>query len=287
MVNELQIMQFIQKLGNPVLDIFFICVTSLGSDEFLMIVLASMYWSVDKSLGYLAGIVLLASAGLNNLIKDIVHAPRPSAPSVRVVYTGGATGFSFPSGHTQNAMTFWGVLSRETGTRLITRAALIVTPLVGLSRMYLGVHWPADVLGGIFFGGLVVAFYPLVASAGACAFEGRPVSLRLAVPLVLAVIFLASDPTLDAAKIAGFVAGFGSGAVLENAYIGFSELGPKGKRVRRFVLGAVLVLAVRLGLKALLPDTVIFTFLRYMAAGVTGTIIAPATFIRLGLADRR
>lgn len=280
-------MRFVQKFGNPVLDIFFICVTSVGSDEFLMIVLASMYWCVDKSLGYLTGIVLLASAGLNNLIKDIVRAPRPSAPAVRVVYTGGATGFSFPSGHTQNAMAFWGVLTRETRTRAIMRAALVVIPLVGLSRMYLGVHWPADVLGGILFGGLVVALYPSLASAGARVFEGRLLALRCAVPLVLSVVFLAGDPTLDAAKIAGFVAGFGSGAVFENAFIRFSELGPKSRRVQRFVLGAILVLAVRLGLKALMPDTVVLTYLRYLAVGLTGSVIAPATFVRLGLADTR
>jgi len=279
--------RFVQKFGNPVLDIFFICVTSVGSDEFLMIVLASMYWCVDKSLGYLTGIVLLASAGLNNLIKDIVRAPRPSAPAVRVVYTGGATGFSFPSGHTQNAMAFWGVLTRETRTRAIMRAALVVIPLVGLSRMYLGVHWPADVLGGILFGGLVVALYPSLASAGARVFEGRLLALRCAVPLVLSVVFLAGDPTLDAAKIAGFVAGFGSGAVFENAFIRFSELGPKSRRVQRFVLGAILVLAVRLGLKALMPDTVVLTYLRYLAVGLTGSVIAPATFVRLGLADTR
>ncbi|MDP2857055.1 MAG: phosphatase PAP2 family protein [Bacillota bacterium] len=283
----MQIIRFIQSLGNPVLDIFFICVTSLGSDEFLMIVLASMYWSVDKALGYMTAMVLLASTGLNNLIKDIIRAPRPWAPAVRVVYTGGATGFSFPSGHTQNTATFWGVLCRETRVRWIAASSALVIPLVGLSRMYLGVHWPVDVLGGLFFGGLVILLYPSVIHMGGKLLDGRATAVKAIAPVALSMIFLAVDPTIDAAKIAGFVAGFGAGAIVEAAVIGFSELGPKRKRIQRFVLGAILVLAVRFGLKALLPDTVLFTYLRYTAVGLAGSLAAPATFVRLRLADRR
>jgi len=282
----LQIIRFIQSFGNPVLDVFFICVTSLGSDEFLMIVLASMYWSVDKALGYMTAMVLLASTGLNNLIKDIIRAPRPSAPAVSVVYMGGATGFSFPSGHAQNTMTFWGVLCRETQARLIIVAAALVIPLVGLSRMYLGVHWPVDVLGGLFFGGLVTLLYPSVIQMGGRLLDGRATAVKAFAPVALSMIFLAVDPTIDAAKIAGFVAGFGAGAIVEAALIGFSEHGPKHKRVQRLVLGAIIVLAVRFGLKAFLPDTVLFTYLRYTAVGLAGSIAAPATFVRLHLADR-
>jgi membrane-associated phospholipid phosphatase len=283
----LQIVRFIQSFANPVLDVFFICVTTLGSDEFLMIFLASMYWSVDKGLGYLSAMTLLASAALNNLVKDIVRAPRPATPAVRVVFTGGATGFSFPSGHTQNVVTFWGVLSRETRARSIIALSALIIPLVGLSRMYLGVHWPVDVLGGLLFGGMVVALYPSVIQMGQRLLDGAATQVKAILPVVLSLIFLAADFTLDAAKIAGFIAGFGAGAVVEAATIGFSEGGPRRQRIRRFLLGAILVLAVRYGLKVVLPDTVMFTYLRYVAVGLAGGLGAPAVFVRLGLADRR
>ena len=93
---------------------------------------------------------------ISDVVKLLVSRPRPTVEHLQHV-----TGFSFPSGHTTQASAFWLSLvfaahaagASPARTSLLAAAASLILILVGLSRVYLGVHYPADVIAGILLGG--------------------------------------------------------------------------------------------------------------------------------------
>lgn len=133
----------------------FFGITFLGASAVLWGLLALFYWWIDPRFARRLGVVLAVSILTHQLLKSLVGSPRPydldqalsTEPARR---TGG--GYGFPSGHTQNAATFWPAFAFRYGWLWLWGLALLIVAAVGLSRMVLGVHMPVDVLGGFAFG---------------------------------------------------------------------------------------------------------------------------------------
>ena len=283
-MSGLSIIHFIQSFAGPALDVFFVVATMLGSEEFFMITIGAIYWCINKPAGYALGLAVTGSFWLNTLLKDVFQTARPLPAQVRVIYPESASGYAFPSGHTQGAITFWGILGRTFPGRWIRLAGWLIVPAVAVSRLYLGVHWPVDILGGAVIGVIVVVSFPVVLEIGRRWSETAGLGVKLALSVVAPVITVLLDSSLDNAKLAGFASGFGGGAVLEGRLVGFSESARSVTRqLQKFLLGALIVMAVRFGLKSVLPETVFFTYLRYTAVGLAGGLGAPALFVALGL----
>ena len=158
---QLEILRAIQSIASPALDVLMECVTVLGESAVIMLAFCAVYWCVDKKLGRYLAASMCASVCFNGIVKDFAKAPRPiGEPGIISHRVETATGYSFPSGHTQSITAFCASLFlavKKTGLR----AAMILLPLlVGFSRLYLGVHYPADVLGGLAFGWLVSLLLP-------------------------------------------------------------------------------------------------------------------------------
>lgn len=135
----------------------FFAITFLGASALLWTLLALYYWLIDPRFARRLGVVFACSIIANHLLKAIVGSPRPydldaalSNESAR--RTGG--GHGFPSGHTQNAATFWLAFAFRYGWLWLWGLALLLVAAVGLSRMALGVHMPVDVAGGFAFGAI-------------------------------------------------------------------------------------------------------------------------------------
>lgn len=153
MDTMLEMLKYIQSFSNPFLDSFFETVTVLGEDLFIIIVIAAFYWCFNKNLGYKLAFVYLTGGAVNTIIKEIVRYPRPigyEGIKSRRVKTAG--GYSFPSGHTQKATSLFSALMIEFKKKWLYLTGVSVILLVGFSRMYLGVHWPTDVIGGLIIG---------------------------------------------------------------------------------------------------------------------------------------
>jgi len=152
-----------------------------------------------------------------------------------------------------------------------------------LSRMYLGLHWPVDVMGAIVLGTLSV----LLADY---AFEFADqkgikwLNLLLLIPVVAAVVIWqdSDDFVKSAATISGFLIGYS----LETNFIQFDVKAPAWKQVLKFILGIVVVLVLKEGLKQLFPQAPIFDFLRYLILGLWITVGAPLVFHLFKLSDR-
>ncbi len=141
----------------------------LGNEEFFFLVLPLIYWCIDSALGLRVGFILVASGMVNYVGKLLFIGPRPYWVSthVRALWTTETT-FGIPSGHAQHAVAVWGMIAVYAKRTWVRVAAVAIIFLIGFSRMYLGAHFPHDVVFGWFLGaGVIVGLYAFLGT-GCC-----------------------------------------------------------------------------------------------------------------------
>ena len=129
-------------------------VSALGGMGYLFLA-PLLLWCVDRRLGLRVLLLMALTLYVNTLIKELVALPRPFQVDPRVV-SQGEYGYSFPSGHAQLVVVFWGMIAHACARRAVTVLALAMIFLTGLSRVYLGVHYPSDVISGWALGALML-----------------------------------------------------------------------------------------------------------------------------------
>ena len=147
--------------------------SAFGEQLLLVVIMGFLYWGLDKEFGKFVGINVLVANVWNPLIKNVVLRLRPyfvpgyDVKLLRIIDSGAdpmdvaAQGYSFPSGHSANAVTAYGSLAaHEKRRKLLWGLAFLLPLLVGFSRVYVGAHFPTDVLGGWVLGILIVALIP-------------------------------------------------------------------------------------------------------------------------------
>jgi hypothetical protein len=196
--------------------------------------------------------------------------------------------FGLPSGHAQSTAVFWGVLApvfrRPWGLVLGILAPLII----GLSRIYLGVHFPTDVLAGWLLGGLIVLGDALYGDKAQEALEKAPARWIIlgAALIALGMNFLNRDDTSSSGVFLGTVAGF----VFADRRVQFRIPARLGRRLLCYLLGMAVTGILYFGLKALFPGKGsdyydLLRFVRYGALGLWVSLGAPWVFVRLGLME--
>ncbi|HMA35648.1 MAG TPA: phosphatase PAP2 family protein [Chloroflexia bacterium] len=279
----MDILLTLQGLRDPALTAFFGALTFLGSEDAIFVLLAAIYWCVNRTLGLRLGLVFLGSQYLNEVLKDLVQEARPGPP-IHPLLADTAPGAAWPSGHAQNTAAGLGTLAALRRRAWLWVLVVALVFLIGLSRLYLGVHWPIDVLSGWLIGALLagaalglVAAYPRL-DARALAPWVVPAGLLGILGLVL---LHATDFTTRAGGAAlGLVAGWW----LERRLVGFEPPAPLGRQVAKVVIGLAVALAIRVLLKPVLdalPIPGLPALLRYALLGLWVTWGAPAVFVRL------
>ncbi len=141
---------FIESIRNPFFDWFFSLITHLGEETFFLVLAIFFFWCVNKREGYFILITGLVGTLINQMAKLLFRIPRPWVldPDFEIVESAReeATGYSFPSGHTQNIAGTYGAISAHNPKRWKTALCVTIILLVAFSRMYLGVHTPLDVI---------------------------------------------------------------------------------------------------------------------------------------------
>lgn len=162
---EFSFLYFLQELHNPVLDKVMVFITSLGNEGLFWIGLAILMLFFKKyrkcAVSIAISLVLMELIG-NVILKDLIMCDRPCwiDPTVELLVKAPSS-YSFPSGHT-----FAGFASAVTvflNHKKEGIAAIVLAGLIAFSRMYIFVHFPTDILGGIVFGiGVAVLTYFIV-----------------------------------------------------------------------------------------------------------------------------
>jgi membrane-associated phospholipid phosphatase len=271
---EIKIIQNIRDGASAFFDRMFEMFTFLGEKEVLIVLLILVYFAYSKKVGQRLAHAILNSLLINNAVKGLVKRARPwTHPDATYlpVRPETATGYSFPSGHTQTAAVTYTSFALLFKRRAITIVAVAMIVIIGFSRVYLGVHYPTDVLAAIALG-VGVAF------AGAYLHRKFEDSMKKQLLLYLAslVVFLPfvfvfwrSDFNnisiyRDFYTSYAFFAGFVAAVAIEHRFVNFSDKGSLKVKIIRSIIAIVLAVGVLLGLKALLPEeNILMDMLRY------------------------
>lgn len=270
---------WLQGFSQPLLDRFFLTVTGLGSEEFYMVLIPVLYWCFNRVAGIRLGLLFLISTYINFTVKDALQMPRPQGPGLRVLAE--VPGYGFPSNHAQSNAVVWGYLSLVFRRRWLLLLSAAIVILVSLSRVYLGLHYPADVIAGAAAGLILAAlFHGLVRR-----FQGMgvPLGAQLLGAVLVPLASLIPYHGEDAFRLAGTFFGLGVGHIIQERYVGFSEKAGPIRQLFKIVLGVGGLFLVRTYLRPFLPDGAAL-FGRYAMMGLWVTLLAPLLFRLLRLA---
>lgn len=277
------VIQWLQSFRTPVLDTLFRGSTFLGDEKFYLLLIPLLYWMVDKRLAMRLSFVYLGSAYLNNLLKAMFAVPRPAFPEVQVLDQ--AEGYAFPSGHAQTTATIWGYLATQVQHAWFWIVAVLVMFLVALSRVYLGVHYPQDVLVGTLLALVIVVAYDWFVRTYSAHIAQLPLSAKLGLGFAVPLLLLAIHAEKDTVSAMAACLGLSTGVTLEHEWVRFNCAGSATQRAIRFAIGLIGLLALYLGLNAVLPVGLLFRLLRYALIGLWASLAAPWLFIKLRLAE--
>lgn len=289
---EVALITWLQSAAGPVLTALASFFTLFGQELVLVAVLAFFYFFFDKQKGKYLGTNMLCALVIGPLVKNIALRRRPymDDPSIRClrpvkkgadIYDISLQGYSFPSMHALNTCCAYGSIAAIFRKKAVTVIAAAVTFLVGLSRIFVGVHYPTDILAGWFIGALML----LLVSA---------LQRRLKNPLVILCIFgLLALPGWFYCKSEDFFSSYGllvgvlGGFSFEEHFVNFTLPKSVLRRLLRTAGALVVFLAVDTLFKlpfpaSLLESSALPAFflrsLRYCIASLAAVGIYPMVF---------
>lgn len=296
----MELLYWFESIRNSVLDVIMSTITRLGEETVFMVVAMFVFWCVDKRRGYYLLSVGFVGTLINQWLKIVCRVPRPWVrdPNFTIVESAkeAATGYSFPSGHTQSAVGTFGGVARFASKAWVRVVCIVLALLTAISRMYLGVHTPADVGVSLAVAVvLVLVLYPLMESTlwfpkRMYAVIGGMLALSLAFVGFMELYPFPADT--DAANLAsavknsytmvGSVAGMLAVYTFDTKVLKFSTRAPWWGQIIKLVGGLALAVAVKSLLKApllaLCGGHDIANGLRYFIMVVAAGCVWPMTF---------
>lgn len=262
----MNLLYFFEKIRFSPLTEFMLAITHLGEETAFLVIALFVFWCVDKKRGYFVLIVGFLGTTVNQFLKLLCRVPRPWVldPSFTIVEQARAeaSGFSFPSGHTQSAVGAFGAIAYRNKRKWLAALLWTVAALVSVSRMYLGVHTPYDVGFSLIASVvMIVALYPLIIRK-----NGRYIPVCIGAMLLCSVAFLIYVEThnfpvdmdqenllggiKNAYTLLGCVCGMVVVYFVDTKWLRFSTKAVWWAQILKFVGGLIVVLAVKEGLKA-------------------------------------
>ncbi|AEC01512.1 phosphatase PAP2 family protein [Parasphaerochaeta coccoides] len=276
---QADILLFFSRIQSPILDAVANAASFLGESGIIFAIVAFLIWNTDRRKSFVLCINVVAALSLTGIIKAAVRAPRPFTvlPEIGGGRLETATGYSFPSGHTTAGAAFYGSLARLWRNRRLSCTCAVAIVLVGLSRLYLGVHWPIDVFGGL-VSGLGTTF--ILSPALLRLFDDKARSIRMGIlcGLPLTVISLAmavltgagaidSVAFTDLFKILAVSGTAMLGYAWERSVLDYTTDVPWSLKIGRYICGAA-GMGIIMALKSVFPPSAFFDWLRYGGMGL-------------------
>ena len=277
---------FFHDIGTPLLDILFKVLTNLGSEPVYILIASLIFWCYDRRMGIRAMYVIMFSAYVALLAKTLFGMPRPPEYLHKVTETD----FGFPSGHTLVSSGFWGYLGLRIRNSRIIIGGIIAVFLVSLSRVYLGVHYPGDIVGGVVFG-LTVAYLFYKGETGITSLfekQDRTTKYLIALFLPVLLVLIASlrvDFVKEQIELGLVMASTGVGYLLEEEKIRFQDTKNKKQLIKRALVGIVILGTIFVVSEILSLRYPVFTYIKYVLLGFSSVYVVPLVFTKLENSD--
>ena len=296
----MKLLYALQEIRNPALDAVLQLITRLGEETVFMVVAIVVFWCISKKGGYYLLSVGFLGTVVNQWLKITFRIPRPWVldPNFQIVESAreAATGYSFPSGHTQSAVGTFGGLARMAEKKWLRVVFVVIALLVAFSRMYLGVHTPLDVgVSLVVATVMVLVFWPIIEKA-----EEKPARIGGLLVFLLAVsgAFLAfmhlhtfpadvdaenfAHAVENAWKLTGAIAGMLIAWWVDVQFIHFDTKAVWWAQLLKVALGLSIVVGIKAGLKApliaLIGNAGIANAIRYGLMVLFAGALWPLTF---------
>lgn len=271
-------LRLLEGIRNPVLDSFFQWITYFGQEICILAVICLFYWCLDKRFAYRLGFIYFSAGLCIQTLKITFRIPRPWIldPEFHPVASAvpAATGYSFPSGHTQGGTCLFVPLALRSRKFWQKYLCILMFLAIGFSRMYLGVHTPKDVLTAM---AVSLFFTAIIWKFGDSLLEENRYTKMISVILLILSCLTAFYALLlfrqniievkyaaDCCKAAGAGLGFAAGFYLERTYLNFcSRCRNISHLLQRMTVGLLLTLVLKLTLKFFLGDTLLMELLQY------------------------
>jgi undecaprenyl-diphosphatase len=283
---QLAIMEFFQRIASPSLDLLVEFMTMLGEETVFILAISWFLWCASKRRGFAMFSSLFTALIGMSVLKAVVKAPRPFQviPEIEGKRVATATGYSFPSGHTTGAASFYSALAVSYKRRWLSLLCAIAILLVGLSRMYLGVHWPLDVFAGLALG-ITVTFathdwflrlYDIPKRLFIFSFIVGSASAVIALYLGVSISWGITDPVgfEDPMKLFALAGGGYLGFAWDQRKISYTTDGTVALKILRYLFGVAVLMGIQ-ALKALPGDSIAVDLLRYLLTGLWATALYP------------
>ena len=293
----MEVLYILEKIRVPGLNEFMLLITRLGEETAFLVMALVMFWCISKRCGYYLLSVGFIGTLANQFMKLWFRVPRPwvldSHFTILEQAREAASGYSFPSGHTQSAVGTFGAIAYTTKNRWVRGIAILIAVLVPFSRMYIGVHTPADV---IVAAGLAVALIILLRPV-VFAENDKYMPLLLGCMLVLSVGYMCfvsfypfpvdtdvhnmESGVKNAYTLLGALIGMIVVYIVDKKWLNFSTEAVWWAQILKVIGGLLVVLAVKSGLKT--PLNAMFgesigRSARYCLIVLVAGIVWPLTF---------
>ena len=277
-----RIIEALQSIFAPEWNWVFLAITLLGDETLLIGLSAVVYWCFDKRRGRSVTYVLLFGAYVNLLLKMLIPWPRPPV-DLRIVEKNEMS-YGFPSGHAQDSATFWAWVSLDFRKRSLAFVGTAIVGAVGISRVYLGVHYPIQVIGGWMIGlsmalvGMMILRHLSPRTEDTSLTHETLLAVMILGPLIATALFGGASE-VNAGRIGGYLFGFWLGTLAEQRYVRFPTEVDRAKKILRVVIGGATVGLMALGFGTAYPGAYLIpAFANSVIQGLAVALVVPALF---------
>lgn len=301
----MEFLYWLESLRTPGVNEFMLTITQLGEETAFLVMALIFFWCVDKKRGYLLMSVGFVGTMANQFMKLWFRIPRPWVldenftilEQARVA----AAGYSFPSGHTTSAVGTFGSIAATSRRRLVQAICVALAILVGLSRMYLGVHTPKDVIVGALtsVAAIIVLRNVVHSHKGMKILVASMIAMALGLLAFVELYPFPADVDVhnlqsgvkNAYTMIGCLTGVAMVYTAERKYVNFSTEALWWAQILKVILGLALVLLVKEGLRspleALFAGHMAARAVRYFLIVVVAGLVWPMTFRYFGALGRK
>ena len=281
------ILQALEKIRCPFLYVFFSVFTALGEEFVIAAIIAVVYICFSKRVGEQALVTVMTASCVTTGIKSAVRRLRPfvngtvdkvNVDNIVVSTADLDPDMSFPSGHATATSSFFTTLAIRIRKPLAIALSALFVLLVMLSRLYLGVHYPTDVLTGLAIGVACAFLWNLI--------YAKWYNARLYIYLAIAVLtipllFIERTATHSMFQISAITLATAAGLLIEDKFIRFEDTKSWLHRLIRLIVIGVVALIPFVPMQFLLPDNNWFDFLKYFVTLFLAMTAAPYLFVKL------